>query len=1101
MSTNNRHNPNETAATPGDAAVEPRRPITWRQFFGWVSIYVIFVVIPLIAIAMGSQTYLDTIYRDQITELVQHQQRRLVSLRRKVGGQRSLSHMLSVFSDQLRREIDNSRWVQDRVRKLAEDLPPGSQLLIWNDSGHTVDLGGAIPQEEWTKTLAVLIRAWQASASVTLLDDPDAQRSFIESHKAQIDTVSKDLGTDFPLTRFLNQPGVLLSQHTSTQRNLLTWVKVVRDQIVIGGMLAVIPSRDMSETLGLKSILLGETNMSSEFVLGFADLEASHTSYISFKDLKPLADDLVAEYARTRTSPVSRNDWMLGAIPLSDFSSVRLFCMSKTLARRQEYEQMQQTMQLVLAALLTVGLFVCVSMARRQARSGILIRTRVVGLFVLATFLPLALLAVSALHLTQDRTRVLTQNHHMELLDGIHQLDEGFPESIRNQQVMLRGLYRKFRNKLDTPSAWEELASSPIGLGRIDALYVVDIQGHCFFERTRSGSHVTDLRAMLERLGRVALRQEMPELDPDRKTRKSGASDDSFLVATLLGKQGNLQRLSTSDAATDGYLYYDLFGRGLATTPVALIAFSRKDHLEKLYLQEAIVARGRGAAQYQLFAIDRENPTETLPTLPVTFKAALLPMVSLAHAMDSLPPERISNGEQSHLVSMVRGKYLENYFLGAFIPWQTMFHSIQTIYMVVIALLVFTLAAVVTLAVALSRSVINPITEIVDGTKRVAGGDLNHQLPVTERDEIGHLAEAFNDMSKRLKNRLYEMTTLYQISQTASISANPREVFDMTAGYLTAHLGASRAGVAWVREEEGKDANIYLPDEQKEEAIAHLTALIERGFAEKEIVIAPPEGLYPHTLIMPMCYEDHNFGAIYWTFPNNWPGITADETSFIDTLRHQLSMYIEKSRLFEQAISDGLTRLYVRRFFLVNLEKEIARSCRYSVEMSLLMMDIDHFKKFNDNYGHQAGDMVLRETAQRIMDSVRNVDIPGRYGGEELALILPQTPLSQAVLVAERIRNSIASTDYPYEQHRLKVTVSIGVTSLVGRSKVTLEAFIAEADAALYEAKHGGRNRVIVAQIAQRLAAGESLEAATAAIAATPPATNQAPAEGEKKPS
>jgi diguanylate cyclase (GGDEF)-like protein len=217
---------------------------------------------------------------------------------------------------------------------------------------------------------------------------------------------------------------------------------------------------------------------------------------------------------------------------------------------------------------------------------------------------------------------------------------------------------------------------------------------------------------------------------------------------------------------------------------------------------------------------------------------------------------------------------------------------------------------------------------------------------------------------------------------------------------------------------------------------------------------------------MPLYFEEKKFGAIYLVFPaersRERQALSEDERSFIETLRHHLSLIIEKQRLFEQAITDGLTRLYLRRFFLATLEKEINRSKRYQLDVSVLLLDIDKFKNFNDTFGHQAGDYVLRETAQRISESIRSVDTPGRYGGEEIAVILPQTNIKEAYIVAERIRKAIESTEYTFKNDTMRVTVSIGISALHLRD-VSLEELIEEADKALYVAKDKGRNQVRIA--------------------------------------
>jgi diguanylate cyclase (GGDEF)-like protein len=157
-----------------------------------------------------------------------------------------------------------------------------------------------------------------------------------------------------------------------------------------------------------------------------------------------------------------------------------------------------------------------------------------------------------------------------------------------------------------------------------------------------------------------------------------------------------------------------------------------------------------------------------------------------------------------------------------------------------------------------------------------------------------------------------------------------------------------------------------------------------------------------------------------------------------------------------------LTKLYVRRFFLATLEKELARSKRYQLDVSIVLLDIDHFKLFNDKHGHQAGDYVLRETAQRIVECIRSVDTPGRYGGEEMAVLLPQTNIKEAYLVADRIKKTIESAEYTFRNKSMNVTVSAGVSALHGR-QVTVEELIEEADKALYVAKDKGRNQVRIA--------------------------------------
>jgi two-component system cell cycle response regulator len=161
--------------------------------------------------------------------------------------------------------------------------------------------------------------------------------------------------------------------------------------------------------------------------------------------------------------------------------------------------------------------------------------------------------------------------------------------------------------------------------------------------------------------------------------------------------------------------------------------------------------------------------------------------------------------------------------------------------------------------------------------------------------------------------------------------------------------------------------------------------------------------------------------------------------------------------------TDSLTGLSNRRYLREALDLELSRSARYGRTVSFAMIDVDHFKQLNDTYGHQAGDHVLVRLSALLMQSVRKNDIVGRYGGEEIALILPETGLHGARILAERIRIAIAEQRIVWERELLNVTVSIGLASIsVGQSE-TAEGLIRAADRALYRAKNAGRNCVVLA--------------------------------------
>jgi two-component system cell cycle response regulator len=164
----------------------------------------------------------------------------------------------------------------------------------------------------------------------------------------------------------------------------------------------------------------------------------------------------------------------------------------------------------------------------------------------------------------------------------------------------------------------------------------------------------------------------------------------------------------------------------------------------------------------------------------------------------------------------------------------------------------------------------------------------------------------------------------------------------------------------------------------------------------------------------------------------------------------------------EMSIRDALTGLYNRRFFSEALERETARSIRNRTDLVLCIMDLDFFKQINDTMGHQTGDMVLSELGRMLTDWIRQTDIPCRYGGEEFAVILTDTDIEHAIGVCERFRRMLVEYRFQHQEKSFQVTISIGIASLQNLDNPTSETVIQAADQAMYQAKAGGRNRVVV---------------------------------------
>jgi diguanylate cyclase (GGDEF)-like protein len=233
---------------------------------------------------------------------------------------------------------------------------------------------------------------------------------------------------------------------------------------------------------------------------------------------------------------------------------------------------------------------------------------------------------------------------------------------------------------------------------------------------------------------------------------------------------------------------------------------------------------------------------------------------------------------------------------------------------------------------------------------------------------------------------------------------------------------------------------------------------------------APLERLYKTKSFIscPITSSGRKIGVLNITDKSGGGPYNEVDLGLLEIIGPQVALALERAEWQERAaefqlmsITDPLTNLPNRRYLEERLTEELNRSKRYDYPMSFLMIDIDDFKAYNDNNGHQAGDQALKLTAQCLKAALRSADVPARYGGEEFCILLPQTSLLEAGVIAERIRQRVATTHFPYgkSQPMGRVTVSIGVSAY---SSVidSAEIVIAAADRALYQAKSLGKDRI-----------------------------------------
>ena len=183
-------------------------------------------------------------------------------------------------------------------------------------------------------------------------------------------------------------------------------------------------------------------------------------------------------------------------------------------------------------------------------------------------------------------------------------------------------------------------------------------------------------------------------------------------------------------------------------------------------------------------------------------------------------------------------------------------------------------------------------------------------------------------------------------------------------------------------------------------------------------------------------------------------------TGFVHVARDITEQKRLEKDLRRMATTDSLTGLFNRGHFWDMSERELARGIRVHRAVSLLMIDLDHFKSVNDTYGHEVGDKVLKLVARVGRENLREIDIIGRIGGEEFAVLLPETGLSEAITVAERLREAVARAEVPTDKGPVSITISVGVAEDNGELR-DLGTLLKRADDALYAAKRKGRNRVI----------------------------------------
>ena len=374
-------------------------------------------------------------------------------------------------------------------------------------------------------------------------------------------------------------------------------------------------------------------------------------------------------------------------------------------------------------------------------------------------------------------------------------------------------------------------------------------------------------------------------------------------------------------------------------------------------------------------------------------------------------------------------------------------------------------------AVTVMRALSGQVAAMLEAAKRIGDGDFSREVPVVGSDEMAGLADEFNKMSDRLEVQMDRLRT-----QQVEIDRSVRRIGEAFASGLERQglleivvetaASACRAeyGLIALSGREGSEVSWGEASEPIEDAVLSIEA---RASREDELVEHGRDGAYALSAPLRRIGDpSHSLGVMT---------VAREKTPFADRERDvflylvgQAQASIENVALHEQvseqAVTDDLTGLSNKRAFTEVADKEAARAQRFSHSLSLLMLDIDDFKKVNDTHGHLVGDDVLRRIGRILQAESRGIDEPARYGGEEFVVALPETGMQGAEELAERVRERIETEPVPLAEggEALRVTASLGVASIPD-SASDVRSLIAAADAALYAAKRAGKNRVMLA--------------------------------------
>ncbi|GEM_PF-4395860 len=331
----------------------------------------------------------------------------------------------------------------------------------------------------------------------------------------------------------------------------------------------------------------------------------------------------------------------------------------------------------------------------------------------------------------------------------------------------------------------------------------------------------------------------------------------------------------------------------------------------------------------------------------------------------------------------------------------------------------------------------------------------------TMKQEERNPAKEFFEEKKNLEKQVEQLSLFREIAlainSTSDFNNMLKTLLDLlSTKYMDMNI------IIYLNREDGQNTVFYPVYGLTGRIIRSQNELMDLGYKEyyEDDFDNLVENENPGKVILPLRDADLLFGGII--FEKTMDTHIEPDMQEMSFLSNQITMAIKNSYLHSLAITDGLSGLYVHRYFQIKLEEEIRRAYRYNKLFSLILMDIDHFKNVNDNYGHQVGDYVIKKVSSLVQETIRKTDLAFRYGGDEIVILLPETSMTDAFNIAEKLRHLIGTYGFTDGGTEFSLTSSMGIISW--KRELTKEELIKKCDMALYQAKEEGRNRVIIAE-------------------------------------